>query len=196
MTSFFINCWDWIVLHRDDIVTFLTSGTFVTILSMMFALFKQSRAYKANTKSLNLVNKNSENVTDMKNDVIVIKGDASYNKEVVTDLQNKVGKLQNDFIDFTELSMAKLNAMLDVQTLVYSTIKDDNIRRAVNSILVDAKYCEANAKAKLEKELEELKEKFKNATENITETVVDTVDKVKNVMSSTTEIQENVITRY
>lgn len=195
MTSFFMNCWDWIVLHRDDIVTFLTSGTFITILSMIFALLKQSRAYKANTKSLNLVNKNSENVTGMKNDIAVIKNDTECNKKIVTELQNKVGKLENDFGEFTELCINKMNAMLDVQTLVYSTIKDDNIRRAVNSILVDAKYCEANAKAKLEQELEELKEKLKDATENITETVVDTVDKVKSVMT-TTEVKENVITRY
>ena len=83
----------------------------------------------------------------------------------------------------TELiDIDKLNAVLDVQSIVYNnSIRDDVVRKNVSNILLNAKLCDESTKAELEEEIAKLKETIAKEAENVNKTVEVVEDKVKKV---------------
>ena len=77
-----------------------------------------------------------------------------------------------------------MNAVLEVQSVVYSTIKDETIRKNVSGILMDAKYSETATRASLEAEVENLRKKVNEKIEVIKDVVEDTAVKVKKVTAN------------
>ena len=81
--------------------------------------------------------------------------------DFVSGVAERVEKVNNTVISVvnsTDVLITKVNAMLDVQSLVYQTIKDEATRTAVNNILTNAKYAVTAQRAELIKELNALKE--------------------------------------
>ena len=187
MIDLFNSCGEWIMTNIQLITGVITSTNFVALCVTIITLIKQIKTNNKNTKSLNNVNESLTDTTSVKENVDIIKNVAEHiesDVQTVTEFDNYLGR---DFKNFTETINSKIDAMLEVQTIVYSTIKDDTIRRTVNSILTDAKHCEANAKAKLQEEIEELKAKLSENTNKITEEITDAIDKVQDVINPHTD---------
>lgn len=199
MTDFFQSCWQWIVTNKEGIFTFFTSANFLAIISTIIALVKTIKSTNKNTIANNEVKECLTSTTTVKKDVEDIKIVSKNSQEMLDNLSEIENRIENKLNDFVDIFNTKINAMLEVQSIVYSTIKDDNMRNSVNSILVNAKYSEASVRAKLQEEIEELKAKLAEATSKITEEVTETIDKVQNVMNNgvnTNDKNETVIRRY
>ena len=84
----------------------------------------------------------------------------------------------------TELIVSKLNAQLDAQCAVWSTIKDDKLRELVTNIVTNAKYLETSDVSNLRKQLIELEQKLSEQADNIKKDVADTVKQVNKTVKS------------
>lgn len=207
MIEWLDSIWEWILENRDDIMAFFTSTDFVATVTSFVALIRTIKTTKANTLSVNSVN------NTMKQNQI-IQGDVENVKEVVANTQAQVIEVTNSVNDcihrvdslleivkqYDDELLVKLNAMLEVQTIVYATVKDDNIRNAVNSILVAAKHSDNASKIKLQEELDALRLELKAKNDELAEAVSKMVEKVAVDVTATTPVpvgkSKKTITRY
>ncbi len=157
MVEFFQSIYRWLAEHKDQIIAFLTSTNFAGIVSMIVITIKQTKATKIGTLSMNNLIAPLKEVNALATRV----GDAADTSSTILSniatLQNKITDITNNITKTLDVVQYKVNSMLEVQSLVYSTIKDDNIRANVANILTTAKLSEDATRAELEKQIEELK---------------------------------------
>ena len=157
MVEFFQSIYRWLAEHKDQIIAFLTSTNFAGIVSMIVITIKQTKATKIGTLSMNNLIATLKEV----NALATRFGDAADTSSTIlrniATLQNKITDITNNITKTLDVVQYKVNSMLEVQSLVYSTIKDDNIRANVANILTSAKLSEDATRAELEKQIEELK---------------------------------------
>ena len=175
------NIGQWFVNNKDVIITFITGIDFTALLTMLWGLYKQHKAITNNTLSTNALNANLKQnemlqleLTSLKNEIEDTKNENMSLKTAILDLQYIEKSLVN-----------KLNAMLDVQSIVYATIKDENTRATVNSILTNAKYAENTTKAKLREELENLKKIVSEQSKASEQQVKDVVANAEAILENT-----------
>ena len=177
MVSWFENIYLWFVENRESIVAFVTSGTFFTVVASLTAYIKSAKATNKNTNELQEVGKAITNNNNISNDVTDVKDGVQTNNANIIKCNNSLELLDQKFKEFSESMLCKVNSMLEVQSIVYSTVKDDNIRNSVNSILTMAKNADTISKAQLQEELDELKSKLAEKFEAVKEAVSDVVNK-------------------
>lgn len=157
MVEFFQSIYRWLAEHKDQIIAFLTSTNFAGIVSMIVITIKQTKATKIGTLSMNNLIAPLKEVNALATRV----GDAADTSNTILSniatLQNKVTNITDSIVKTIDVLQYKVNSMLEVQSLVYSTIKDDNLRTNVANILTTAKLSEDATRAELEKQIEELK---------------------------------------
>ena len=189
--EFFNSIWQWFISNSNEIVVTLTSANFISFITSIVLLIKTMKSTKDNTSS-----------TDELKAVIV---ETKKSNETITNIDNKLLSLYEKFeryvedfekykIETTELLnllVSKYNMMMEAQLQVWSTIKDDNIRNNVNTILTSAKYKETSVIVDLKKEIEELENKLLTKTTEIKTEVEDAVSNVKKVVNKKT----NTVTR-
>lgn len=178
MLEFFKNIGQWFIEHKTAITLTLSTIDFGALTGLVAAYFAQRKQIKLNTDATKALNESIKANKQLTKDMEVLKEE---------NLQLK--KQLDDMLHNEELLMVKLNAMLDVQSLVYATIKDEPTRVAVGNILANAKYNETSTRANLKKQLKELKDKVAEQSKMLSETV-------KVVAEETEHIVDNkVITR-
>ena len=182
MVEWFQNMWQWVVEHKDQIVIFFTSGNFVGFIANIILLFKALKGVNNNTSSTNTLNS-----TIVENKKFTEK----FNE--INDKLNELTKLANTMEQLEESLLNKLGAMLEVQSLVYATIKDEPTRVAVLNILANAKYTETAQRAQLIKQLEELKSQLTSKNAEVIEDAVSTVNKAEELVNNT---KPTVVQRY
>lgn len=188
MWEFILSLGQWVSENWKAIFATLTSGSFITGVCAILSLRKQNSSVKANTDSTNELNeslKSNENVkTSIDDNTIAIKGLENEVKEYKSDLQ----LLRDDYAfvkaEFEKTS-SKLSSVLEVMSIVYSTLKDETIRTAVNNIIINAKYSETATRVELEKQVEELKLKVEEDTELLKAKVNEKVEQVKTIVNPT-----------
>ena len=174
--EWFRSIGQWFIDNKDAIVTAVQGIDIVGIVTAFVLLIKQFKAVKTNTESTNNLNTTIINQQNLINKVDKLEKE---NEE----LRRELHEMHQD----EELLLTKLNAMLDVQSVVYSTLKDESVRTTVNNILTNAKYNETTTRAKLKEELQSLKALVANK-------VNDVVDTVEKVVDNTSEIVESPMT--
>ena len=183
MKEFFVNIANWFMIHKDEIVvtltTFITSGIFANII----ALIRQHKALKATTDAADNLTSTSEKVEAIGQAVIELHKD----HEILT---AKV----NETVSTMDILLTKVNAMLDVQSLVYATIKDEKTRVAVNNILTNAKYAVTEQRAKLLEQLAALREQIAQKAKDDVAKVNEAVEKAVSIVEATDK-ENNVVTR-
>lgn len=190
--EFFQNIWNWLTEHGKEILTFLTSAEVTGIILMVINLFRSHKAIKLNTSSSNSLKVALDDNNLMRKDVNEVK-----EKQLLLEAKvDKLIELEQDNQFNTMLVMKKVNTMLDVQSVVYSTIKDDTIRESVNNLLLNAKYNDSEVKSNIQNQLNDLKTKIKNMSEGIEE-IKDSANKVEEqvVRPVVEEVQEQA-SRY
>lgn len=196
MMEFFHNIWLGILENKDEIIMFLTSSSFISFVVAIIGIWKTNKSTKANTKSTDALNgaliTNEKNCQDSElaaSNTEEIKTFLSKMNEFLVGLEAKVdAKL--------EAHTNKMNAMIEVQSIVYSTIKDEKVRNTVNNLLVNAKYSETATRAELKRQIEELKNQVAEKSAQLTEFVNNATTKVEAIVDGNEEVKEEIVERY
>lgn len=181
MTEFFQNIWNWFVLNKDEIVLFFTSSNFIAFMTTIVVLVKQLKANKSNNETNKGLKTSLDDAVSIAADVVSIRDNSSAANDQLVTVQNDLESFKKEAYDTLDVIVQKMNAVLEVQSIVYSTIKDETIRKNVNGILMDAKYAETSTRASLEAEVESLRKKVNEKIEVIKDVVEDAAVKVKKV---------------
>ena len=184
MVEFFHNIWNWFVLNKDEIVLFFTSSNFVAFMTTIVMLVKQLKANKINNKTNKVIKTSLDNAVSIAADVVGIRDNISATNDGFATVKNDLESFKKETYAALDVIVQKMNAVLEVQSVVYSTIKDETIRKNVSGILMDAKYSETATRASLEAEVENLRKKVNEKIEVIKDVVEDTAVKVKKVTAS------------
>lgn len=185
------SLWTFLGENKDSILAVMSTLDLGAITVGVIALVKNIFAARANTAATNTLRESNEELrsaigilTNINEDVICCKNEiAEILATIGTDdvvIVNKCDDIKN-----------KLNSIVEAQTLVYSTIKDENMRRAVQGHLVAAKYSEPNIQEKIDKEMEEMQRKLSQVMEEIDNIGVTAANAIKNV-SVTEPVEEEV----
>lgn len=189
MIEWFQSIGNWIVTNKDAIVTTLsaiaTSGVGVNL----WQFFKNRKIVTENTKNA------SELVAALKENEL-LKPAVAKVEEILSTVKEKQVALEKKVIDSIngiDTLVTKVNAILDVQSLVYQTIKDESTRIAVNNILTNAKYAVTEQRAQLIKELNALKEENARITAESNAKVEESVAKATSIIEATNVETKTVI---
>lgn len=194
MTEFFQNIYAWLAANSNKIVAFLTSANFLAMLTLVVNTIRTIKTNKGvaitSTDLKNELTESSKN----RGVIASIKGVSDTIKDVTeatkTAIDETKALLDKELLTVTN----KVNAMLEVQSLVYSTIRDDSLRQTVSNLLNTARYNDSNTKEQLQSEIDSLKKALNDKMEEVNKTMSDAIDKVQTVVS--TPVEQNTPTRY
>jgi uncharacterized membrane-anchored protein YhcB (DUF1043 family) len=193
--EFFRSCYFWVAENYKEITMTFTTAQLFSLISGLVLLVKTIRKTKENTatsiklkETLTTTNSMSDTVTQLKTELAVVKAENE-------NLKNTIAENQKELVDFLNTHSTKINTMLEVQSIVYSTIKDDTIRKTVNSLLVNAKYAETASRVKLQEEVESLKAKVDEKMREVAEDVDKAATVVKNIVNPVVDDAQNLM-RY
>lgn len=194
MTAFFQNIYAWLAANGNKIVAVLTSANFVAMATLVVNTI---RAIKTNkgvaVTSTDLKNELAES---SKSRVVIdtIKGVSDTIKDVTEATKTSIDETKALLDKELLMVTAKINAMLEVQSLVYSTIRDDSLRQTVSNLLNTARYSDENTKEQLQEQIDSLKKALNDKMAEVNQTMTDAIDKVQTVV--TTPVEQNTPTRY
>ena len=101
----------------------------------------------------------------------------------IDDIKNSLSELKDELSDnknTDEEILAKVDAILDIMGVVYATIRDETVRKSVNSIINNIKYGEKATNAdKLESELNAIKNELAAYANSTAEKIDQTKKKMK-----------------
>lgn len=194
MTEFFQNIYAWLAANSNKIVAFLTSANFLAMLTLVVNTVRTIKTNKGvaitSTDLKNELTESSKN----RGVIASIKGVSDTIKDVTeatkTAIDETKALLDKELLTVTN----KVNAMLEVQSLVYSTIRDDSLRQTVSNLLNTARYNDTNTKEQLQSEIDSLKKALNDKMEEVNKTMSEAIDKVQTVVS--TPVEQNTPTRY
>lgn len=182
MIEFFTNIWNWIMQYKQEIVLYLSSGQFALLLGQIVVFIKTIRSNKNN---INVSKTLQDSISNSKSTKDKIEDTANNTKDIKDkqeDIERLVEEKCSGIIDKVSSALVKIDAMLDVQSIVYSTIKDEKVRNNVNNILTTAKYTDAQTRADLKRQVEDLKAQIADKVKEITDSVEKTTESVSNAL--------------
>ena len=184
LTTLKDNCWLWFLDNKDTIIAWFMSGQAVSVVASFVMLIKNAKQIKSNTDSTNTLNGTLENTNVMKDDLDTLKQKVVTLADENDELSKSVVELETKLSDSNKLIASKLDAIIEVQSIVYSTIRDDSVRQTVNTILNNARYSNTNFKEQLESEISGLKAEFETKIADISKGMTDAIDKVSNSVNA------------
>lgn len=193
MIAFFESCWKWFIDNRDNVIAFFTSTSFLATVTLILTFVKQLKSTNKNTLTLSGVEKAIRSCNNISNNVNNIESEVSKLLANVQSCEAEIVKSKEDNV----LLNKKIDSIMEVMSIVYSTIKDDAIRNSVSSILITAKHEGDATKAQLEEQIETLKAEIEQLMNNANTVVSETVDKVKTAVIGTSKTSDKTnIMRY
>lgn len=195
--EFFNNVWLWIKENLNGILTVVTSAQFVSIVLTIVKLVKQSKSLADNTGISKELSKSLEK-NEKLSDKVQVLGEASIKLHDEQEVTNKkLDEIEQRVNSALDSALNKLNSVVEVMSIVYSGLKDENARKAVNTILTNAKYAETETRLKLLEEINRLKAEAAKMTENMNNLVAESAKKVEEAVVINVEPkQETPVVRY
>lgn len=182
MTAFFQNIYAWLAANSGKIVAFLTSANFVAMLTLVVNTIRTIKTNKGVTlASTDLKAELTESAKSRKI-IDAIKDVSDSAREIADKTKDSLAEFKTSVDAEMTTIMNKVNAMLEVQSLVYSTIRDDSLRQTVSNLLNTARYNDANTKEQLQAEIDSLKKALNDKMEEVNQTMTDAIDKVQHVV--------------
>lgn len=185
MMEWLQNVNNWFEENWPNILAILQSGTVVGIVTAIVAIIKMFGKIKTNTNNSKLLNGalgvNSDINAKLTSAVEALKSENTQLKQTVSVLTTKL----NDVVDSDDKLLVKVNAILEVQSLVYQTVKNEDTRTAVMNILSNAKYSETSTRQALLDKIETLQNEVKEITEATTQKLEEVVKESKQLLTST-----------
>ena len=184
MVEFFKNLFTWFVEHKDEIVVFFTSTNFAAVVSSVILLIKQIKATRTTNKSVENSSSILDKAVELAQHVTSVSDKASSTESNTEEIKVKIDSVNKQFVNELEILQQKLNAMLEVQTIVYNSMKDETARKNVFNLLTQAKLVETSKYAELEQQVESLKKKVDEKVNDVQSVVEETVTTVQNVVGT------------
>lgn len=187
------NIGKWFVENKETILAVLTAIQSSGLIGFIAWAVKSTKQVKLNTKTTETLNKSITCVDGLNGEVTEMK---DINKALIEKceyLENQMNDLQNSM----DILLTKVDAMIEVQSVVYTTIKDDKTRATVNNLLTNAKYAVTEQRKKLIDELEALRQQIKTQAEAQKQLVEHAVNKAQSIVKVEDKpAEEQVVTRY
>lgn len=187
------NIGKWFVENKETILAVLTAIQSSGLIGFIAWAVKSTKQVKLNTKTTETLNKSITCVDGLNGEVAEMK---DVNKALIEKceyLENQMNDLQNSM----DILLTKVDAMIEVQSVVYTTIKDDKTRATVNNLLTNAKYAVTEQRKKLIDELESLRQQIKTQAEAQKQLVEHAVNKAQSIVKVEDKpAEEQVVTRY
>lgn len=184
LTALKDNCWLWFLENKDTIIAWFMSGQAVSVIASFVMLIRNAKQIKSNTNSTNTLNGTLQNTNVMKEDLDTLKQKVVTLADENDELSKSVVELETKLSESNKLIASKLDAIIEVQSIVYSTIRDDSVRQTVNTILNNARYSNTNFKEQLESEISGLKAEFETKIADISKGMTDAIDKVSTTVNA------------
>lgn len=187
------NIGKWFVENKETILAVLTAIQSSGLIGFIAWAVKSTKQVKLNTKTTETLNKSITCVDSLNGEVAEMK---DVNKTLIEKceyLENQMNDLQNSM----DILLTKVDAMIEVQSVVYTTIKDDKTRATVNNLLTNAKYAVTEQRKKLIDELEALRQQIKTQADAQKQLVEHAVNKAQSIVKVEDKpAEEQVVTRY
>lgn len=187
------NIGKWFVENKETILAVLTAIQSSGLVGFIAWAVKSTKQVKLNTKTTETLNKSITCVDSLNGEVAEMK---DVNKTLIEKcdyLENQMNDLQNSM----DILLTKVDAIIEVQSVVYTTIKDDKTRATVNNLLTNAKYAVTEQRKKLIDELEALRQQIKAQAEAQKQLVEHAVNKAQSIVKvEDAPVEEQVVTRY
>lgn len=187
------NIGKWFTENKETILAVLTAIQSSGLVGFIAWAIKSTKQVKLNTKTTETLNKSITCVDGLNGEVTEMKGVNKMLIEKCEYLENQMNDLQNSM----DILLTKVDAMIEVQSVVYTTIKDDKTRATVNNLLTNAKYAVTEQRKKLIDELEALRQQIKTQAEAQKQLVEHAVNKAQSIVKvEDIPAEEQVVTRY
>ena len=187
------NIGKWFVENKETILAVLTAIQSSGLIGFIAWAVKSTKQVKLNTKTTETLNKSITCVDGLNGEVAEMK---DVNKTLIEKcdyLENQMNDLENSM----DILITKIDAIIEVQSVVYTTIKDDKTRATVNNLLTNAKYAVTEQRKKLIDELEALRQQIKTQAEAQKQLVEHAVNKAQSIVKVEDKpAEEQVVTRY
>ena len=184
MVEFFKNIFTWFVEHKDEIVVFFTSTNFAAVISSVILLIKQIKATRNTNKSVENSSSILDKAVELAQSVTSVSDKTASTESNTEEIKTKIDSVNKQFVNELEILQQKLNAMLEVQTIVYNSMKDETARKNVFNLLTQAKLVETSKYSELEQQVESLKKKIDEKVNDVQSVVEETVTTVQNVVGT------------
>ena len=187
------NIGKWFVENKETILAVLTAIQSSGLIGFIAWAVKSTKQVKLNTKTTETLNKSITCVDGLNGEVAEMKGVNKTLIEKCEYLENQMNDLENSM----DILLTKVDAMIEVQSVVYTTIKDDKTRATVNNLLTNAKYAVTEQRKKLIEELEALRQQIKAQADAQKQLVEHAVNKAQSIVKvEDAPVEEQVVTRY
>lgn len=187
------NIGKWFVENKETILAVLTAIQSSGLIGFIAWAVKSTKQVKLNTKTTETLNKSITCVDGLNGEVAEMK---DVNKTLIEKcdyLENQMNDLENSM----DILITKIDAIIEVQSVVYTTIKDDKTRATVNNLLTNAKYAVTEQRKKLIDELEALRQQIKAQADAQKQLVEHAVNKAQSIVKvEDAPVEEQVVTRY
>lgn len=177
--AWFDNIYQWIMENLAVITAWFGAGELGTIVALGILLVRNIKTSKFGNLITDRLNSSLRENNNFNKDVEMSLS-SIYEKvnAFQGDVHNTVQQMSilwNDFHTATDLLNSKIGAMMEVQTLVYSTIKDEDMRNNINKILTSAKYNDTGVQMEIAGEIAKMQEEFGKALADMQKTLENTV---------------------
>ena len=195
MNEFFGNLGNWFIENKDAIILWLQGIGLGGIVGAIANIVVAVKRIKANTLSTNNLLEAMPIVGETKQSV-----DALVERIDKLEADNKASQEENT-VRFTEIQnsldsiLAKVNALVETESVKSQTIKDETIRTTVGNVLTNAKYNETQTRAKLLEMIAALKQKMQEKNAADTEEVTKALNVAQSLIEPTAEVAHTVVPR-
>lgn len=179
MQEWVTNIANWFQENFTSFTMWMQSVDVIGMVSLAVLVVKQFLSTRTNTKTMGLLNTSLIENQTVKQSVDKMTLEC---KEIKRQLDIHQKKL-NDITDASDKTLAKINAILDMYTIVYQTIRNEDSRVAVHNIIANARYNETETREALIKQVETLQSEVKELVANATAKVNDVVEHSKQLLS-------------
>lgn len=186
------NIGKWFTDNQETILAVLTAIQSSGLVGFIAWAIKSTKQVKLNTKTTEALNNSISCVDGLNGEVVGLKDVNKVLIEKCEYLENQMNDLQNSM----DILLTKIDAIIEVQSVVYTTIKDDKTRATVNNLLTNAKYAVTEQRKKLIDELEALREQIKTQADAQKQLVEHAVNKAQSIVKVEDTKPEEVVTRY
>ena len=187
------NIGKWFVENKETILAVLTAIQSSGLVGFIAWAVKSTKQVKLNTKTTETLNNSIACVDGLNGEVAEMKDVNKVLIEKCDYLENQMNDLENSM----DILITKIDAIIEVQSVVYTTIKDDKTRATVNNLLTNAKYAVTEQRKKLIDELEALRQQIKTQAEAQKQLVEHAVNKAQSIVKVDDKpAEEQVVTRY
>ena len=187
------NIGKWFVENKETILAVLTAIQSSGLVGFIAWAVKSTKQVKLNTKTTETLNNSIACVDGLNGEVAEMKDVNKVLIEKCDYLENQMNDLENSM----DILITKIDAIIEVQSVVYTTIKDVKTRATVNNLLTNAKYAVTEQRKKLIDELEALRQQIKTQAEAQKQLVEHAVNKAQSIVKVEDKpAEEQVVTRY